>query len=183
MARFPRIAGFLFVSLLLVGVLGAAVAEGRGGSGGIGTSTGDDPAATTTGGDGVFPIRGPHTYGDGLGAGRGHQGQDLLAKCGKPVVAAQPGRVRVVDYQAGGAGNYVVVKTAGFDEVYMHLLRKPSVSRGERVDAGDQLGVVGSTGSSTTCHLHFEMWTKPGWYRGGGVTDPTPSLKRWDRTS
>ncbi len=62
---------------------------------------------------GVFPVKGKHTYGDGLGAGRGHQGQDLLAKCGKPIVAAQPGKVKVKDYQAGGAGNYVVVKGKG----------------------------------------------------------------------
>ena len=42
-------------------------------------------------------------------------------------------------------------------------------------------GVVGSTGRSTACMLHFEMWTAPGWYRGGKVADPTPYLKDWDR--
>ena len=60
----------------------------------------------------MFPIRGKHTYGDGLGAGRGHDGQDLMAKCGKPVVAVWPGRVQMIDYH-GAAGNYVVVDGKG----------------------------------------------------------------------
>lgn len=135
--------------------------------------------------DGAFPIRGKHSYGDGLGAGRDHQGQDVLASCGKPVVAAQAGKVVIEDYQASGAGNYVVIKGKGprFDYVYMHMLGNLRVSKGDRVEAGDRIGSVGTTGSSTTCHLHFEMWTAPGWYSGGDVADPTPSLKRWDRRS
>jgi murein DD-endopeptidase MepM/ murein hydrolase activator NlpD len=166
-----------------------ALASAGDGTGGIGT----DPGPGTGGGGGgaeaksggVFPVRAPHTYGDGIGAGRGHQGQDLLAKCGKPVVAAQAGKVRYIDYQASGAGNYLVIKSkqTGFDYVYMHLAKRPSASRGDKVDAGEQLGVVGTTGSSTACHLHFEMWTKPGWYRGGDVADPKPYLKAWDRSS
>jgi murein DD-endopeptidase MepM/ murein hydrolase activator NlpD len=162
-----------------------AIASGDDGSGGIGTS----PGGTDTGGDaksaGTFPVQGRHTYGDGIGAGRGHQGQDLLAKCGKPVVAAEPGKVRFVDYQASGAGNYLVIKSkeTGFDYVYMHLAKKPSARRGDTVSAGEQVGVVGTTGSSSACHLHFEMWTKPGWYRGGDVENPKPYLKAWDRAS
>jgi len=160
-----------------------AVATGDDGTGGISTS----PGGTDNGGDaksgGVFPIQGRHTYGDGIGAGRGHQGQDLMAKCGKPVVAAQGGKVRLVDYQGSGAGNYLVIKSkeTGFDYVYMHLVKPPSVDRGETVQAGDKLGRVGTTGSSSACHLHFEMWTKPGWYRGGEVANPKPYLKSWDR--
>jgi len=152
---------------------GAALAGG-------GLSTGGGEGGGT---DGTFPIRGKHTYGDGLGAGRGHQGQDLLASCGKKVVAAEPGRVRYVDYQASGAGNYVVVKGKGktYDYVYMHMLKRLSVREGDRLDAGEQIGRVGSTGRSSACHLHFEMWRAPGWYRGGRLEDPTPFLKRWDR--
>lgn len=170
-------------------VAAPALAQSDDGTGGIGTDPTGPTAPADPGGDaksgGVFPIKGAHTYGDGIGAGRGHQGQDLLAKCGKPIVAAQAGKVRFVDYQASGAGNYVVIKSkeTKFDYVYMHMERKATVSRGDTVDAGQQLGTVGTTGRSTACHLHFEMWTKPGWYRGGKVTSPKPYLKAWDRSS
>ena len=149
----------------------------RGAAGGIGAGDTSPSAA-------AFPVRGPHTYGDGLGAGRGHQGQDLLARCGRPVVAARAGRVRVRDSQPSGAGNFVVIRSKGKrrkDFVYMHMLKRISVRRGERVEAGDRIGSVGSSGRSSACHLHFEMWSAPGWYRGGSVLNPTPSLKRWDR--
>ena len=55
--------------------------------------------------------------------------------------------------------------------------------RGQRVETGQPLGVVGDTGSASACHLHFEIWTAPGWYRGGTPIDPLPALKRWDRVS
>lgn len=158
-----------------------AAASGDDGTGGVGTDSG--PVAGEPKSSGAFPIRGRYTYGDGIGAGRGHQGQDLLASCGKPLVAAAPGRVKLVDYQASGAGNYVVIKSreTGFDYVYMHMAAKASVSRGERVEAGDKIGRVGTTGSSSACHLHFEMWTKPGWYEGGDIENPKSYLKAWDR--
>ena len=95
--------------------LGVGAAAASGGSGGVGSDGGAGGGGGTeraTTGDGVFPIRGKHTYGDGLGAGRGHQGQDLLAKCGKPVVAAEPGRVQRNKYQSS-AGNYVVIDGKG----------------------------------------------------------------------
>ncbi|HEX2127807.1 MAG TPA: M23 family metallopeptidase [Solirubrobacterales bacterium] len=128
-------------------------------------------------------MRGRHTYGDGLGAGRNHQGVDLMAKCGKAVVAALPGRVSWVDYDAGGAGNYLVIegKRRLHDTVYMHLSRRPLVREGQRVSAGQLLGRVGNTGNSSACHLHFEMWS-PKWSSGDPV-DPEPYLRRWDRTS
>lgn len=179
-----RIPKLLLAALLACALVPAvALAGARGGSGGVGTS----PADTGTGidpgdADAVFPVRAKHSYGDSIGAGRGHQGQDLLAKCGKRVVAAEAGRVRYVKYQSA-AGNYVVVKTRARDEVYMHLIAPSKLSPGDRVDAGDLIGRVGQTGRASACHLHFEMWSKPGWYRGGSVINPTPYLKRWDKTS
>lgn len=174
------IAKLLLAALLACAIAPAVAVGARGGSGGVGTS----PADTSAGGDAdaVFPVRAKHSYGDSIGAGRGHQGQDLLAKCGKRVVAAERGRVRYVKYQSA-AGNYVVVKGAARDEVYMHLAKPSKLSPGDRVDAGDLIGRVGQTGRATACHLHFEMWSKPGWYRGGSVINPTPYLKRWDKTS
>jgi murein DD-endopeptidase MepM/ murein hydrolase activator NlpD len=171
------------LALVIAGAL-TTTALATPGSGGI--SPDGEPAtesAAATSQEGTFPIRGPHTYGDGLGAGRGHQGQDLMAKCSRPVVAATSGRVRLVDYQGSGAGNFVVIKGKDrrYDYVYMHMLRRASVTEGQRVAAGEKIGLVGSTGRSSACHLHFEMWTAPGWYRGGDVADPTPFLKVWDR--
>ena len=178
------IASALLIAAALALLTGAFVtsAFARGG-GGISPEGSTSTSSSEAGKQGRFPIRGRHTYGDGLGANRGHQGQDLMAKCGKPVVAAVGGRVRIVDYQGSGAGNYVVIKGKDrrYDYVYMHLLRKAKVSRGDRVSAGEKVGRVGSTGRSSACHLHFEMWTAPGWYRGGKVANPTPFLKDLDR--
>ncbi|MEZ5073517.1 MAG: M23 family metallopeptidase [Solirubrobacterales bacterium] len=170
------------IAIVLAATLGLAAtalasgglsAGGNNGDGGKNGAGGRDDAA--------FPIQARHSYGDGLGAGRGHEGQDVFAGCGKRIVAARPGRVRWIDYQAGGAGHYVVVKGKKFDYVYMHMLKRLSVRRGERVDAGERIGRVGSTGRASGCHLHFEMWRKPGWYRGGSLANPKPFLKRWDR--
>lgn len=167
---------------LVTGALASATfaAGAVAGSGGVGT----DPSGSGESGA-LFPVRAAHTYGDGFGAGRGHQGQDILADCGKRVVAARSGRVRVKDYQANGAGYFVVVRRTGVrsDDVYMHMKRRLAVSRGDRVEKGDLIGRVGSTGRSTACHLHFEIWSEPGWYKGGRALDPEPKLRRWDRKS
>jgi murein DD-endopeptidase MepM/ murein hydrolase activator NlpD len=147
-----------------------------------GVDTGTETETPTGSSDGQFPIIGKHTYGDGLGAGRGHQGQDLLAECGKRVVAAQPGRVQMRDSHAS-AGNYVVIDGEGQleDLVYMHLQRRAEVGKGERVTAGQTIGRVGDTGNAAACHLHFEIWSNPGYYQGGKPIDPEPYLRRWDR--
>ena len=130
-----------------------------------------------------FPVRGPHTYGDGLGAGRGHQGQDLLTKCGTKIVAARAGRVYFRRFQSA-AGNYVVINVSGGRSmVYEHLLHPAIVKKGQHVHTGQKIGLVGQTGDATACHLHFELWSKPGWYQGGSVMNPTPFLKTWDRWS
>ena len=44
---------------------------------------------------------------------------------------------------------------------------------------GQPLGFVGDTGSASACHLHFEIWTEPGWYNGGSPVDPLPILRTW----
>src|SRR4051794_5082094 len=131
----------------------------------------------------VFPLRGAHSYGTatnhfGQRAG-GHDGQDVLAACGLPLVAVTGGRVQQVADQPGGAGRYVVLDRAhaGEDDVYMHL-QSVAVRTGERLRAGARIGTVGRTGDATTCHLHFERWTAPGWYEGGSPIDPLPLLRR-----
>ena len=137
--------------------------------------------------DYIFPVRAKHGYGDGIGAPRGdhtHQGQDISAPCGTKLVAAQGGNVKVNAFQAGGAGYYVVITTiGGIDHVYMHLIGAPALTVGQTVLTGQAIGQVGNTGSSSGCHLHYEMWSAPGWFAGGSLVDPTPSLRAWDKYS
>ena len=135
----------------------------------------------------IFPLRARHTYGDGIGApraGHTHEGQDILSACGPRIDAARGGRVQYAGYQSA-AGNYVVIdgKSTGRDFVYMHLIRPSPLKEGQIVHTGQKIGNVGETGDATGCHLHFEMWSAPGWYEGGHFLNPTPSLKRWDRYS
>jgi murein DD-endopeptidase MepM/ murein hydrolase activator NlpD len=131
----------------------------------------------------VFPVQGAHDYGtfvNAFGGGRGHQGQDVLAACGLPIVAALAGTVTLTRFQER-AGNYVVVKALdGTSHVYMHMLSSATVAKGQTVTAGQPLGQVGQTGDATTCHLHFELWTAPGWYAGGQPIDPLPFLRAAD---
>jgi Peptidase family M23 len=134
--------------------------------------------------DHIFPLRARHSYGDGLGAGRGHQGQDVFAKCGSPLVAARAGRVQWKQYHSA-AGYYLVIdgKGTGRDYVYMHMKKKGRPNEGKYVKTGERIGQVSDTGNASGCHLHFELWSAPGWYEGGHATDPTDDLKRWDRYS
>ena len=137
--------------------------------------------------DNIFPIRGSHQYGGGAGrfgagrAGHSHQGQDVFAKCGTPLVAARGGKIKFKQYHAA-AGNYVVIDAAGtqVDYVYMHLAEPTPFRPGDRVYTGQRIGAVGDTGNADGCHLHFELWNPPGWYDGGRPFDPLPSLKAWD---
>ena len=146
------------------------------------------PAPTPTS-DHAFPVGGNvFTFGgkDGrFGAGRPghiHQGQDVSAPSGAPVLAPWPGIVEAVKYQAGGAGYYVVLD--GDDEdrdyVFMHLLKGSTVVKvGDHVERGQQIAQVGSTGASSGPHLHFEIWVGGGWYTGGQPIDPYPFLQAW----
>jgi murein DD-endopeptidase MepM/ murein hydrolase activator NlpD len=138
----------------------------------------------------AFPVLGIHDFGSAgarFGAARSghtHEGQDVMAKCGVPIVAARGGRVRYSGFQ-GAAGNYLVIdgRGTGFDTAYMHLREPSPLKTGMTVRTGQPIGVVGRTGDATACHLHFEIWTSPGWYEGGSPIDPLPYLKKWDRYS
>jgi len=140
--------------------------------------------------DNIFPIRGPHDFGNsgarfGTGrAGHSHQGQDTFARCGTRMVAARGGRVKFKQYHAA-AGNYIVIDGDGtdVDYVYMHLDQPSPFSEGDRVYTGQTIGAVGDTGNAQGCHLHFELWGAPGWYDGGKPFDPLPSLRAWDSWS
>ena len=140
--------------------------------------------------DNIFPVRGRHDFGGanadfGSGrAGHSHQGQDVMAKCGTRMVAARGGRIKFKQYHAA-AGHYIVIDGAGteVDYVYMHLDQPSPFSEGDRVYTGQTIGAVGDTGNAQGCHLHFELWSGPGWYDGGKPFDPLPSLQAWDSWS
>lgn len=106
----------------------------------------------------VVPVRGQLTspYGWRPRFGRMHRGVDLNLHVGDSVVSAFDGKVRVVKYQAGGYGHYIVVRhDNGLETVYGHLSRT-LVRPGQRVRAGQLIAKGGNTGRSTGPHLHFE---------------------------
>jgi murein DD-endopeptidase MepM/ murein hydrolase activator NlpD len=138
----------------------------------------------------AFPVLGSHDFGGAAGrfgaprSGHTHQGQDVMAACGTPLVAARGGTVQYSGYE-GNAGNYVVIDGKGTsnDFMYAHLAEPSPLQTGDPVRTGQPIGVVGETGDATACHLHFEIWTAPGWYQGGSPIDPLPYLEKWDRYS
>ena len=161
--------------------------DGSTDTGGASTTT---PAPATSSSEFVFPIKGAHDYGTSVNrfgaprGGRSHMGQDVLADCGLPVLAVEGGKVVYRGYQSA-AGNYIVIKGSGTkrDYVYMHLRSRALYATDDSVATGTRIGTVGDTGDATACHLHFELWTPPGWYNGGDAVDPLPYLKDWDAAS
>lgn len=132
-----------------------------------------------------FPIDARHSYGDGFGAGRDHEGQDVFAPCGTPLRAVRGGRVQTNDVHSA-AGNYVVIDGKGtkMDFVYAHMLRRSPLREGARVRTGDLVGNVGQSGNASGCHLHLELWSAPGWYEGGNAMASVGRLlKAWDSWS
>ena len=134
-----------------------------------------------------FPILGKFTFGTGaaaFGGGRGHQGHDVFAECGTPLVAAHGGVVKFSGYHAR-AGHYLVIDNegTGTDYTYMHLSEAPLVAKDARVFTGQPIGYVGASGRANGCHLHFEAWSAPGWYAGGSPIDPLAMLRSWAAAS
>jgi murein DD-endopeptidase MepM/ murein hydrolase activator NlpD len=88
---------------------------------------------------------------------RWHYGTDLELDTGDPVRAAFDGIVRIVRFDAGGWGNYVLLRHYnGLETLYAHLSRQ-DVEVGQLVKAGDPIGLGGSTGRSSGPHLHLEI--------------------------
>lgn len=88
------------------------------------------------------------------GASRYHQGVDLAANAGTPIIASRGGTVTIASY-SNSAGYYVTINHGdGFSSIYMHMTNYV-VSSGQKVNQGQTIGYVGSTGISTGNHLHF----------------------------
>ncbi|MGR3906620.1 M23 family metallopeptidase [Burkholderia sp. SR8] len=93
------------------------------------------------------------------GARHVHSGVDLAAPTGRAVHASERGVVSFIGTEPGGYGKYVVVRhDRGYASYYAHLSAfEPSLRSGMRIARGQRIGAVGSTGTATGPHLHFEV--------------------------
>lgn len=116
-----------------------------------------------------FALEPPATV-DGVRYEHFHDGLDLAAPLGRPVVAAADGRVAFAGRTADGAIVVRIVHDDGSETQYGHLGAGLDVQAGDRVMAGDQIGVVGLTGNTTGPHVHFEL------RREGRPLDPARAI-------
>ncbi len=135
----------------------------------------------------VFPVKEAGTFGEGVarfGAARSghvHEGQDVFAPEGTPLLAVHDGVVLETG-DGGGRGNFVSFYSPAERQtyVYMHMSEPSRVAAGRHVKAGQRVGSVGCTGSCFGDHLHFEV------RRGRGAQappiDPLPLLTRLKRS-
>jgi murein DD-endopeptidase MepM/ murein hydrolase activator NlpD len=153
------------------------------------TPTPSTPPATVPTVAGLFPVLGPYSFGGAdarFGAKRSghiHQGQDVIAAEGTPLITPVSGTVIAKANQKAGAGLYLVIHGNDTrDYVFMHL--RPHtivVALGVLLSAGQRIAAVGHTGDASGPHLHFEIWVG-GWQaKHGRPIDPLPQLKRWAR--
>ncbi|MFF7775231.1 peptidoglycan DD-metalloendopeptidase family protein [Streptomyces tanashiensis] len=133
---------------------------------------------TTSSSGWVAPVSGgistPYRAAGSMWSSGYHTGVDFMASTGTTVVAVGPGTV----YSAGDGGAYgnqVVIQHAdGTFSQYAHL-SSISVSAGQTVSGGQQIGLSGATGNVTGPHLHFEMRTGPEY---GSDIDPLAALRQ-----
>lgn len=131
-----------------------------------------------------FPIGGPAHYSDDWGVFRhgppphSHQGTDIFAERGTPVLASGDGVLSRVTTTGRLGGTSLRLTTAnGSFFYYAHLDRfAVGIANGHRVKTGDVLGFVGNTGNAvgTPPHVHYEIHP-----RGGAAMPPVPYLDRW----
>lgn len=106
---------------------------------------------------------------------RMHKGVDIDLETGDPVYAAFDGVVRIAKYNAGGYGNYVVIRHYnGLETLYGHLSERWVIPN-QTVSAGQIIGLGGNTGRSTGSHLHFETLYK------GRQLDPNKIISFTDK--
>ncbi len=131
----------------------------------------------------VFPVADPHTFSSTYGAprsgGRSHEGNDIFAPMGTPLLASERGVISDMGTGTLGGIKLWVVGESGTEYYYAHLIAyAPGITDGTPVEAGDVIGYVGNTGNaiSTPPHLHFEIHPE-----GGEAIDPYPLLNAVDQ--
>ena len=145
----------------------AAAAKKKGGSSSSSSSSsaGNLSSATLTSGTFTWPLPGytnnSSAYGWRVhpiyGTRKFHKGEDIPAPTGTPIVAAASGTVTTAGW-VSGYGNYTVINHGGGVMTAYGHQSAIHVSVGQRVTAGQTIGLVGSTGNSTGPHLHFEVY-------------------------
>jgi len=122
---------------------------------------------------GVKPSGLADTWGGARSEGRHHEGIDIFAKHGTPVLSSTEGVVVRVGTNRLGGQVVWVLGPAGQRHYYAHLARYGDVHAGMRVAPGKVLGYVGNTGNAvhTPPHLHYGIYT------GGGAINPYPFLR------
>ena len=135
--------------------------------------------------DHIFPLRGKHKYGDGLGV--------------RPW-SRRPGRLREVrnqdrrrPWRASSSRRLSVrgrlLRSHRRCQERATTTSTPTCSepaarpRAHASAPGQVIGFESDTGRASGCHMHFELWSSPGWYEGGHVLNPTKPLKAWDKYS
>ncbi len=131
------------------------------------------PPPSNAGSGIVCPVAGPHAFADTWGAarsgGRSHEGVDMMAARGVPLVAVESGYAQFKTTRLGG--NSVWVNgNSGTRYFYAHLSAWEGSSR--NVSRGEVIGYVGATGNTSANHLHFEV--HPG---GGRAVNPYPYVR------
>jgi len=145
-------------SAALAAQIRAAQSSGGGGGGGGGSSGSGQSSSGF-----IWPVSGVVTSGFGWRWGRMHEGIDISAPCGTPIRAVAAGTV-IFSGWMGGYGNLVVLDHGnGLSTAYAH---QSAIYASGGVGQGQTIGAVGTTGSSTGCHLHFEVRVN------GGAVDP-----------
>jgi murein DD-endopeptidase MepM/ murein hydrolase activator NlpD len=122
------------------------------------------------------PVRGPHHFSDDFGdarTGHRHQGNDILAPYGTPIVAVISGVIKT-DYSSAGGISLYLRGSDGNEYFYAHNSRNVAVT-GQHVVTGEVIGYVGTTGNARggPAHVHFERHPD-----GGAAVDPYPFLTR-----
>lgn len=140
----------------------------------VGTGGGGSVDVTGSGAIQTCPVAGPNSFVDSFGdprsGGRTHEGIDMIAARGTPVVAVHSGRVHRTSSSIGGLGIVVFHDGSSDWTFYTHFDSYAQYGEGAHVSAGTVIGYVGNTGT-TTYHLHFEY--HPG---GGAAVNPYSTL-------
>lgn len=135
----------------------------------------------------AFPVGDPHTFGDSFGAPRmtgtsyahAHQGTDIMAPSGTPLLAAERGIITKMGSDVLGGTKIWVKGESGTYYYYAHLSAvAPDMVNGLVVDVGTVIGYVGNSGNASggVPHLHFEIHPD-----GGAAVNPYPLLKVVDQ--
>lgn len=104
-----------------------------------------------------LPVKGHITSHFGPRRYRYHYGTDIKLNTGDTIISSFSGKIRIIDYDRRGYGNYVVIRhDNGLETVYAHL-SEVLVSLDQQIGAGEPIALGGSTGRSTGPHLHYEI--------------------------